>query len=63
MREEVERKRYVGIKANPKYAELKSVMLNNKIKTHEYQENSKSNIFGSGVTFYQFRKNHWNQKE
>lgn len=49
MREEVERKRYVGIKANPKYAELKSVMLNNKIKTHEYQENSKSHIFGSNI--------------
>jgi hypothetical protein len=36
MREEVERKRTLGIRANPKYAELKSVMLNNKLKTHEY---------------------------
>ena len=41
MKEEVEKKRMVGIRANPKYAQLKSVIINNKIKTHEYQENSK----------------------
>mgnify|MGYP006091439413 CR=1 FL=1 len=36
LKDEVERKRYTGIKANPKYAQLKSVMLNNRIRTHEY---------------------------
>ena len=41
MREDAERSKLYGIKGNEKYEELKSNMLHNKIKTHEYQENSK----------------------
>jgi hypothetical protein len=41
MREDAERSKLFGIKGNEKYEELKSNMLHNKIKTHEYQENSK----------------------
>ena len=41
MREEAEKSKLYGIKGNEKYEELKASMLHNKIKTHEYQENSK----------------------
>ena len=41
MREDAERSKLYGIKGNEKYEELKSNMLHNKIKTHEYQEDSK----------------------
>ena len=41
MREDAERSKLYGLKGNEKYEELKTNMLHNKIKTHEYQENSK----------------------
>jgi len=41
MREELEQKRYMGIRGNPGYERLKNTMMHNKIRTHEYNENSK----------------------
>jgi hypothetical protein len=41
MREDAERTKIYGIKGNQKYEEIKISMLHNKIKTHEFQENSK----------------------
>jgi hypothetical protein len=45
LREEAEGFKIYGIKGNEKYEELKSNMLHNKIKTHEYQENSKCILY------------------
>ena len=41
MKDEIEAKRIIGVKADPTYCLMKSVIMNNKIKTHEYNENSK----------------------
>jgi len=37
--------RALGIRADPTYSLMKNVIMHNKIKTHEYQENSKCIIF------------------
>ena len=44
MREDIERKKIQGVRGNPKYEQLKNNMMHNKIKTHEYQENSKFSL-------------------
>ena len=57
MREEAERFKIYGIKGNEKYEELKSNMLHNKIKTHEYQENSKCPLAQKFNLYFNPRKN------
>ena len=54
MREDAERSKLYGIKGNEKYEELKSNMLHNKIKTHEYQQNSK--LIRITLTFFSQKK-------
>jgi hypothetical protein len=45
IKEEADRIKIYGTKQDNKYEELKSNIFYNKIKTHEYQENSKSIFF------------------
>lgn len=41
MRDDLNDKQVQGIKGNRKYVELKRVIMHNKMKTHELEENSK----------------------
>ena len=41
MREDIETKKMLGVRADHKYTQMKYIMMNNKLRTHEHNENSK----------------------
>ena len=42
MNVQLQEKRTRGVQADPNYKIMKNVIMNNKIRTHEYQESSKN---------------------
>ena len=42
MQEELELKRLIGVKADPTYQMMRQMIMNNRMRTHEFAENSKS---------------------
>jgi hypothetical protein len=41
MQEELELKRLIGVRADPTYQTMRQMIMNNRMKTHEFAENSK----------------------
>lgn len=49
MKEDIETKKMLGVRADSKYTQMKYIMMNNKLRTHEHNENSKFNILLSFI--------------
>ena len=41
MEDDIEMKRLIGVRADPTYQTMRHMIMNNKMKTHEFTENSK----------------------
>ena len=41
MQEELELKRLIGVRADPTYQTMRQMIMNNRMRTHEFAENSK----------------------
>lgn len=41
MEEELQMKRLIGVRADPTYQTMRQMIMNNKMKTHEFTENGK----------------------
>lgn len=42
MQDELEIKRLIGVRTDPTYQTMRQMIMNNRMKTHEFAENSKS---------------------
>ena len=64
MQEELEVKRLIGVRADPTYQTMRQMIMNNRMKTHEFSENSKL-LTCIRLTFICFinREDNRNQKE